>query len=142
MKHVTVLTGIAVLFFAGPMLNAAETGPESADASDGMTQNMHEHMQKMHEQMKSIHATDDPEERKALMHEHMQAMQEGMAMMEDMEGAGGHKMMHMGDMQMHSEDSQSQADGMPCHKKHAMSARHHDMEQMSEHQSTQEASGE
>jgi len=114
MKHVTVLIGITVLFFVGPVLLAAETEPESAGTSDAMMQNMqnmqntHEHMQKMQEQMKSIHATDDPEERKALMHEHMQAMQEG----------------------------------MPCHKKHAMSTRHHDMEQMSEHQGTQETSGE
>jgi hypothetical protein len=153
MKHATALIGIAVLLFAGPALSAAETESESAGTSEAMVQNMHEHMQKMQEQMKSIHATDEPEERKALMHEHMQAMQEGMAMLKNMETAGKHGMMDMGDMQMHSKDSQSEADAMPCRKNHGMAARHHDvqqrtrmmrqmMEQILEHQSAQEVSGE
>jgi len=162
MKRVTVLIGIAVFFFAGPMLLAAEPELESPKTSEATTEQLDSHMQKMQEQMKRIHATNDPTERKQMMHEHMQDMHAGVAMMSDMGDEEKHVMMNMGDeekhvmmnmgdMQMQEGDSHSHKVGMSCQGMTAMDGRFHDMqqqmhmmqkmmEQMMEHQSVQEVS--
>ncbi|NIO39369.1 MAG: hypothetical protein GTO41_03690 [Burkholderiales bacterium] len=129
MKHVTVLIGIAVVFFAGPMLLAGEPESESPKTSEATTEQLHSHMQKMQEQMQRIRATNDPTEREQMMREHMQTMHEGMAIMASMEVADMHMMRNTGDTDMRCTSSQTHAEDMSCQQMGAMEGQHHDREQ-------------
>ena len=111
MKPSTALATILFISVATVSGRVAVAATEDEQTSSAMAEMpMHQKMQQMRSQMKKLHATTDPDARKALMKEHMASMQGMMKMMHGMMAGGSPRHKH-GDTEGHNSSAMKPCSG-------------------------------